>query len=237
MILIEADLKQAEALLVAHFAGEQSLLKAFSSGADVHRWNASKIFGKHEEEITKDERYIAKRMVHALNYGLGPIQFMNHVNQDAKETGITITQSEAKGLVDLYFLTFPAIKEWHKWIETEIDTRRMLVNPYGRQRMFFGRLGPDLYRKAYAYLPQSTCVDYLNHGMIRVEQRLPSTALLLLQIHDSFVVECPKDEQDRIIKIIREELSQPVTINGAAVIIGVEIKTSPTSWGEMQELK
>ncbi len=103
--------------------------------------------------------------------------------------------------------------------------------------MFFGRLGPDLFRKAYAYLPQSTCVDYLNHGLTRVEQRLSSSSTLLLQVHDSMVIQTPKESQDQVMKLVREELSVPITIHGRSVTIGVEIKTSPTSWGEMQEVK
>jgi uracil-DNA glycosylase family 4 len=236
LLLLEADLKQAEALLVAHFSQDPTMMKAFASGTDIHKWNASKIFEKSVETITKSERYLAKRMVHALNYGLGPIQFMNHVNGESTKTGVSLTAADSKRLIDIYFKTFPNIKEWHRWIENEVEKTRILVNPFGRQRMFFGRLGPDLFRKAYAYLPQSTCVDYLNYGMVRVEQRLPLEASLLLQVHDSMVIQCPKDQQDQVIKIVREELSVPITIHNRQITIGVEIKTSPTSWGEMKEV-
>ena len=237
LLLLEADLKQAEALLVAHFSQDPTMIKAFASGSDIHKWNASRIFEKPMETITKSERYLAKRMVHALNYGLGPIQFMNHVNGEAAETGVFLTQADSKRLIETYFKTFPSIKEWHRWVENEVEKTRTLVNPFGRQRMFFGRLGPDLFRKAYAYLPQSTCVDYLNHGMVRVELRLPSDSSLLLQVHDSMVIQCPKERQDAVVSLIREELSVPITIHNRSVLIGVEIKTSPTSWGEMQEVK
>lgn len=226
-VLVEADLKQAEAMLVAWFSQDPAMMETFQEGKDIHTWNAARIFGKPPGEVTKEERYLAKRMVHALNYGLGPGQF---------SVFVSLPLTRAKELTSLYFQAFPSIKDWHRWIEEEVGRSRTLVNPYGRPRIFFGRLGPDLYRKAYSFLPQSTCVDYLNLGLVRLEPQLPEGAEVLLQVHDSIVIQCRKEDQDTCVTLIQSELKYPVVIHSRELVIPVEVKVSPTSWGEMVEL-
>ena len=221
LTFVECDLKQAEAYLVAAFAREPNMLKVFLNDGDIHTENALRIFNK--KEVSQEERYLAKRMVHACNYGLGPQQFGVFVG---------CSTTEAKSLIGQYFNAFPLILEWHKEIERMVNETRTLENPFGRKRQFFGRPGPDLYRKAYAFLPQSTSVDYLDHALIRIEQRLRGD--ILLQGHDSLLIQTKEEDLASDIKILTEELSVPITINGLSITIGVEIKVGP-SWGKLEK--
>ena len=131
--LINADLSQAEARVVAYISGDQRLIEIFEQGGDIHKKNAANIYNCKEEEVTDEQRYLAKRVVHASNYGMGPRTF-------AQTAGIS--ESEATRLLNRYFAAYPRIKFWHMQVRSQLDKTRVLVNPFGRKRIFFNRLFP-----------------------------------------------------------------------------------------------
>jgi len=226
-------LAQAEARLVAWFSNDVLLKRFLNSGGDIHKWNASIIYKKKVEEVTKNERYFAKRIVHAFNYGLGPQHLVDLIRA---ETGETKSRADAEVLRQSYFQGCPMVLSWHEQIRRVMRSDRTLTTPYGRRRTFYGRGGEDLLRKMIAFLPQSTCVDHLNTGMIRIERRLPKGAELLLQIHDAFLIEFEDSLQEEIVKICKDEFSQPIAINGDSLVIPLDLKVGK-KWGEMKELK
>lgn len=229
-VLVRFDLAQAEARLVAWFSGDKKLKLFLRTGGDIHLWNASLIFNKPIEEITKEERYFAKRIVHAFNYGLGPIHLIDLVFM---ETGEIWSLTKAKSVRESYFANSPSIRSWHEEIRMVMNTTRTLINPLGRRRTFFGRIGEDLHRKMLAFLPQSSCVDYLNIGLVRIDIQLPDGAEFLLQVHDEGILQCWPGQVQEIVEIIRKELSFPIEIHGDLLTIPVEIKVGP-SWGESE---
>jgi DNA polymerase-1 len=243
-VLVEADLKFAEALLLAWLANDVETIKAVLSGADIYRWHGSRMLGKPPEEITKEERDMIKPVVLGCGYGLGP----NHMHElmaykekllpDGRIIDVPtgITPAKTKQLRDLFFSSCPAIGVYQGSVRTEIRKTRVISTAFDRHRLFLGRMGNELFRKGYAQRPQSMCVDYMNRAMVRVEMRLPEPAELVLQIHDAMLVMCPIEMQEEVVKIMVEELAVAVVINGRPLVIPTEIKTSPISWGHMKEL-
>ena len=227
--LVAYDLAQAEVRLVAWFAKDERLKSFLLEGGDIHKWNASLIFNKKMDDIKPDERYFAKRIVHAFNYGLGPMHLVDLVRT---EFGLEWAKSDATRVRESYFRNSPRILPWHEEIRAVMDSSRVLVNPLGRRRSFFSRSGDDLLRKMIAFLPQSTCVDHLNSGMVRVDLRLKDPAIHLLQVHDEGVLECLPEQLEEIVEIIKEEFKQPICIDGEPMVIPVEIKVGP-NWGQL----
>ena len=232
-VLVRFDLAQAEARLVAWFAKDGKLKKFLLEGGDIHRWNASLIFQKTLVEISKEERYFAKRIVHAFNYGLGPFHLIDLVE---KETGERWTKKRATDVRERYFSNSPSLRAWHEEIRFVMNTTKTLITPFGRRRTFFGRAGEDLHRKMLAFLPQSTCVDYLNIGLVRIDFQLPEGAEFLLQVHDEGILQCWPGQISEIVEVIKKELSFSIEVGGDSLTIPVEIKTGP-SWGESEEWK
>jgi len=221
-VFVEADLEQAEARIVAWLAQDEEMMRIFETGGDIHRWNASRLFGKPEAEVTPDERYLAKRIVHAFDYGLGP-------KHAAEIIGCSL--AEAKRHKEKYFRAFPKIVEWQRSIETG---GRTLVTPFGRRRQFYGRENTDLVRKMLAYIPQSTCVDYANRGIIELSKVLPEDVELLLQTHDGFLLQCPPEKAEEVKVLIKQCVEKPIMVNGKELIIPVKIKVG-NNWGEVKE--
>lgn len=225
-IFLNADLSQAEARVVAWLAEEDRLIKVFQDGGDIHRRNAAKIFRKPEGEITKQEREIAKRVVHASNYGMGPVTF-------AKNAGIAIP--EAKRLLNAYFAEFPRIKLWHMSIERELKQSRTLITPLGRRRTFFNRWDESLKKEAYAFIPQSTVADILNMGLRRLYEKYRRTDnQLLLQIHDAVLMQVPCLEVQKVVTEVRETLSIPIMIHHKELIIPVDISVGE-NWQDLKK--
>lgn len=229
------DLKQAEAVLVAYFAQEPEMIKCFEAKEDIHRFNAANIYGVPPEKVTKDQRYIAKRLVHAFDYLLGD----DHAASIAQ-----VSIFEARRIKGLYFRRFPRILEWHEEIREQLKANRTLVNPFGRRRLFLDRLGDELLRKAVAYLPQSTCVDTTNEALLRMADvstlredgivRLRGIdGQLLLQVHDEVLFQFVLADLDAVRTLIQSAYEIPITIHGRTFQIETEFKISKESWGKM----
>jgi len=222
MVFVGADLSQAEARIVAYLAGETRLTALFDRGGDIHRGNAARIFRKPEAAVTPTERYIAKRIIHASNYGMG-------ANKFAQVAGVT--KAEAKALLHQYFNTYPRIKVWHLQVADTIKRTRTLTTPLGRTRQFMGPWGDDLLREAYAFVPQSTVSDLLNDGLIQYHHEGPGE--IVLQVHDSIVVQVPGPAADLAATKLRQCLTRPVDINGHTCTIPVDIKRG-CSWDALK---
>lgn len=225
-VFINADLSQAEARVVAYLAGEQRLIDVFNSGGDIHRRNASNIFRKPECEVTSKEREMAKRVVHASNYGMGPITF-------AKTAGIPT--ADARALLNKYFQEYPRIKLWHMSIEQQLKKSRIMHTPLGRMRTFFNRWDGSMLKEAYAYIPQSTVADILNIGLRRLYELEKELGFqLLLQIHDAVLLQTAVDNVARLAPIVKKTLEIPIVIGGKTCVIPADVSVGG-NWNDLKK--
>lgn len=226
---VNADLSQAEARAVAYLAREERLQNLFSSpNTDIHKRNAAMVFNKRVEEITEEERQLAKTLVHAANYGIGPRRFARHIGSN---------EERARQLLNQYYALYPSIKRWHLEVDGTIKKAKIMRTPLGRARMFFGRWGPDLIREAIAYVPQSLVSDIINMGIIKAFPNLPPEWEILLQVHDSILMQVPiGTPHEHIKKFVEHYLQVPVEVNNRMMVIPVDIKVG-MSWADMHKME
>ena len=242
-VLLEADLKFAEALILAWLAQDGATIAAVQAGVDIYKWHAGRMFGKTAEQVTAAERKTVKPVVLGCGYGLGPLhmfellEFEERSTPDGRVVKIRtgISKTRAKELRDLFFRSCPAILEYQAWVRDSITKFRVLCTPFNRRRMFLGRLGEDLFRKGYAFLPQSTCVDYINRALVRIDLQTEDE-FARLQVHDAIVGVCRKEREEQVKQLIIRELAEPVVIRGKALVIPVELKRSERNWRDMEEV-
>ena len=134
--------------------------------------------------------------------------------------------------LDLYLRKFSGIPEWHKEVIKQLHETRTIYNLLGRKHVFFDHWGDDLFRKGYSFNPQSTVADCTNTAMIRMFKRYPQYAIML-QVHDSLIVQCRPDEVDRAKKALEECFDIPLKASGRVFRIPVDFKTSDKNWGDM----
>ena len=232
-IMVAADYRQAEAMVVAWLARDEELKELFLSGGDVHWWTTQRIFNLGDRDFDDPEhnkfREISKVGVHADNYEVGPRTLQQHF----RGYGIDFTFSECKDLLQSLRAARPFVQEWKRRVIEKIDTDRTLITPLNRKRIFYGRRGPDLYRAALAFVPQSTVGELTLLGMRNIYERL-NEAQLLMNVHDEVVLQVPeKTDMESLDFRLRECMELPLTIGEETLTIPIEIKTGP-NWGELK---
>lgn len=237
--LVYADLSQAEARLVAYLSGCVPMIEAFETGKDVYKAAAAQMFGKTIEEIDYDERYLAKRCVLGLLYGMGPKTWRMQTNIDKGYN--YLSKERAQELYDVFFQTFPEIKAYHHYIEKVIQRDRRLFSLFGRSREFRPRNGvftDGVFREGYDYIPQATVPDLVNTGVLTLES--VGQSLLLGQIHDAVLVQVKDDDRlDERLRTVRDALTMPMDITDIhgvqrTMTIPVDIQIGD-NWGDQDE--
>ena len=222
--IVSADYSQVELRIMAHLSGDESLLKAFAEGADIHRATAAEIFGVPLADVSGDQR----RYIKAVNFGL--IYGMSAFGLAAQ---LAIERSAAQMFIDKYFTRYPGVAEYMRrtrelarkqgYVETVFGRRLWLpdINAGGGPR----RQGAE--RAAINAPMQGTAADLIKLAMIVLQQWLDREQLgtrLILQVHDELVLEAPDAELDRI----KREL--PVLMSGVAqlrVPLVVDVGSGP----------
>lgn len=241
--LAEFDLNRGESWVYTYLSLDPELLRIHTSGGDFHSETAAAIQGAFGGQgLTADQikklakggdqfgykiRYLGKKVNHASAYRMGPFRAAEVVNEEADDTGITVVPAQMKKAQALWSQKYFGIKNWWNNVDKELENTRRLRTPYGRQRDFFGFMADSLKKEATAYVPQSTSVDYLNRGMLRVFNELVKPGAyrleLLHQNHDSILVQYPIEHRDSVHPAITSCLmAEAATINGHQVTIPVE---------------
>ena len=250
-----ADLERAESFVVAHLSHDPRMLANHGPGIDAHKRVGSFLFDRTEDEVDGDTRYLAKRTAHAGNYMMGPQTFMDQVNADTTKTGISISRTEAKKLLDGYKEYYAFLPAWWNNIEDEVRGSKHLCNLLGRPRQFFDAIGRCL-PTVVAYKPQSTVGDTLNVGLLNsvgsickyANRYLDTDSIresaeelkrcgyeMLLQVHDAIAFQYNEGEEATVAKHLSNAMSIPLyePDTGESFMIPIEMAFGP-SWGEVK---
>jgi len=165
----------------------------------------------NESDPKKRYYYIAKTCCHLLNYDAGPSQFQ--ISSLVKSEGsLAFTDEQAKYYHRLYReKLFPEIMYFHIEVRHQLETQnRILYNFFGYPRKFNGHWDNDLFKEAYAFIPQSTIGVLTEIAQTelftRMEQgdELFKDVSILQNCHDSLLFQAPEDK----VKIVGEEISK-----------------------------
>jgi len=196
--LISADYSQVELRIMAHLSGDESLLRAFAEGADIHRATAADIFGVAIADVTSEQR----RYIKAVNFGL--IYGMSAFGLAAQ---LGIERGAAAQFIEKYFIRYPGVAEYMRrtrelaraqgYVETVFGRRLWLpdINAGGGPR----RQAAE--RAAINAPMQGTAADLIKLAMIEVQAWLDRESVgakLVLQVHDELVLEAPVEHLDRL---------------------------------------
>ena len=212
-VLISADYSQIELRVLAHMAGEESLIEAFRSGEDIHDRTALKLFGADSGLDRHELRSRSKMVNYAVLYGKTPFTL-------AKD--IDVTQEAAQEFIDAYFRGFPRVRAF---IDTMLEDARQT----GVVRTMFGRrrLVPNLTSRNFQMRAQSereavnmpiqgTAADILKRAMIDLHAALAAQRLrtrMILTVHDELLFEAPRDEAESAAALVRERMEGAVTLD------------------------
>ena len=221
-LIVSADYSQIELRIMAHLSCDAHLTQAFRNGVDVHAATAAKIFRIPVEEVTREQRGMAKTANFGIMYGISSFGLAQRLH---------LSRSAAKELIDGYFGAFPAIRSF-------IDDSIAFARENGYVETLFGRRRylPDITarnatvralaeRNAVNAPIQGTSADIIKLAMIGVARRLKEEGLksrMVLQIHDELLFDALPQEVDRLKEIVVDvmehvmELSVPLIVECSA---------------------
>lgn len=253
--IAEFDLNRGESWVYSHLANEPEMMRIHQEGLDFHTITACAISSAFGDQISYDQwpvlqaanpdlayrlRYLGKKTNHASAYRMGPGRFVQVVNEEADETGITIRMGQAKAAQRYWLMKYRFIPNWWSDVESQLNESRSLTTPYGRKLVYYDHWGKELFKAATAGTPQSTSVDYINGGMLRVYHELVVPAKygvqLLHQNHDSVVVQYDEGQRSRALPAIAELLVSDLKVGDHTIQIPVEAQYGH-SWGSTTEYK
>lgn len=265
--LMEFDKSGAEWVVVAYLSGDANMISVVEEGISPHVKTGHLISGapisliEREAKIvgqTTDPQRISelrqelpellagnyflprsmsirqcgKKSNHSLNYDEGYRVFAM-LNE--------IDETESKRIVNLYkTVAYPNIPVWHTAVQEELRRNdRSLSNCFGRKRRFLGAWDRELWKAAYAFLPQSTVVDMVNGGMCLTyrDNSSPFRKLdLLAQTHDSITTQYPISDfvsaAKAAYKIAEVYLSPTCEYGAKKFKIKTDLKVG-SNWGKM----
>ncbi len=208
--LVGADEEQLEYRISAAFAGCKPLLKAFADGVDAHMLTTRAVFKERCDQVTKDVlrdlRYICKRVIYALNYGAGAERIAASIKEDKRTPmGIRaeIDEERVSDVIQGIFRAYPEIPRWRTGVLDFANTHGYLkIPPLGRKRIFAST--PVEATKAWNWPVQVCAGDIFNLCLLKLRERLPENAHIILHGHDSAVVECDEKDAEAVAKAEEE---------------------------------
>jgi DNA polymerase I-like protein with 3'-5' exonuclease and polymerase domains len=217
--------------------------------SDVHRDTAANaLFFCKPEVVTPEMRYMGKQSNHALSYDMGPDRWAQIINKKSDiPPYVVVTTKQTKDYYDKWHKYY-SIRGWHKDVQDQLNRSRTIITPYGRKRAFFAPWGKDLWKEAYAHIPQSTVADHCN-GRVHVDLRvrggvravyedyvLKGALEILQQGHDSIIIEYDPTCEREILEGVYALMHRPLMIKGIVFTIPVDIEVGER-WGETEKLK
>ena len=220
-VLVDADYSQIELRVLASMSGDENMISAFKSGADIHTATAAQVFGLPTDMVTPLLRSRAKAVNFGIVYGIGAFSL-------AKDIGVT--RKEADEYIKSYLATYPKVSAYMENTINDAKLNGYVTTLFGRKRYLpelsnsngmIRAFGERVARNAPI---QGTAADIIKLAMVKVFNRLAEQlpdAKLILQVHDELIVECDEKDAQKASEILKQEmesaadLAVPLTADAA----------------------
>ena len=205
-IFVSSDYSQIELRIMAHLSGDSNMVEAFNKGQDIHAATAAKIFKIPIDEVTGDMRRKAKTANFGIIYCITPFGLSERLN---------IPRSEAKELIDEYFVTFPGVKRYMDECITNARVKGYVETIFGRKRFLADINSRNATVRGFAERNainapiQGSAADIIKTAMIRIFDRLQLKGMrskMILQVHDELNFNVVPDELEALREIVTEEM-------------------------------
>ncbi|CAM3677129.1 DNA polymerase I [Aquirufa aurantiipilula] len=216
--ILSADYSQIELRIMAAFSQDDSMCEAFNKGLDVHKATAAKVFQVPLEEVSSDMRRKAKTVNFGIIYGVSAFGLAAQIG---------ISRTEAKEIIDQYFIEFPKVKSYMDQSIAKARDFGYVETVLGRRRYLKDILSPNMNERGFAERNainapiQGSAADMIKVAMIQIQDFLWKENLkskMILTVHDELVFDAHVDE----IGYLRERIDK---IMCSALDLGVVIET------------
>lgn len=234
-VLVTADYSQIELRLLAHFCGDETLRRAFADDRDVHAAVAAQIFQVPEDQVTSQQRRMAKTVNFGVLYGMSAYGLALRLG---------IPRDEASRFIDDYFARYPKVLEYQQSLLARCRQTGYVQTLLGRRRRFDPsairphstyRDRTQAEREAINMEIQGSAADLMKQAMLNVHRRLEQEKLrarILLTVHDELVFETPPEELATLTQLARQEMAGALQVS---VPLKVDVSAGP-NWLDVREV-
>ena len=226
--LLSADYSQIELRILAHMSQEPGLLQSFRNGEDIHDATAQAMYSVND--VTSEQRRIAKILNFGVIYGLGP-------QGVARQTDLSIQQG--REFINLYFGKYPGIRDFIQHQKDVAKMRGYAETLRGRRRYL-----PDLRsanqghraaaeRVAVNMPIQGTAADVIKIAMVNIADELHRRGMesrMTAQVHDELIFEVAPGELEEVTSLAHDMMPAAMSLE---VPLLVDTKTG-VRWGELE---
>ncbi|HMM05725.1 MAG TPA: DNA polymerase I [Clostridiales bacterium] len=231
-ILLAADYSQIELRLLAHFAADPVLIDSFIHNEDIHTRTAGEIFDVPMEQVNRDMRRTAKVVNFGIIYGISSYGLSNDLGT---------TRKVAQEYIDGYFARYPNVKKYLDGTVSEAREKGYATTLMNRRRYL-----PDLYSKNFNLRSfaertamntplQGSAADIIKLVMVKLYAALKDggyESRMILQVHDELIIDCRKDEFDRVKVLLKDLMEHTVPLK---VPLTVDMKAG-NDWYQMEKI-
>ncbi len=212
-LILSADYSQIELRIMAHLSCDQHLISAFKQGVDIHAATAEKIFGIPHEQVTTDQRRIAKTANFGIMYGISAFGLAQRLR---------ISRKEAQKIIEDYFAGFPSILSFIEDTKASARETGYVETIFGRRRYIpdinskNGTLRALAERNAVNAPIQGTSADIIKMAMIEVDKAMTEAGMksrMVLQIHDELVFDAVAEEIEDLRRIVIDRMENVVKLS------------------------
>ena len=208
--LVSFDYSQIELRVLAELSKDENLLLAYKKDKDLHDLTARKIFFKtDEEQVTREQRSIAKVINFSILYGKTPFGL-------SKELKIPV--ADASQYIKTYFEQYPKVKKFlenvlenarqNGFVETLYGTRRYINNINSSNK----NLQAQANRMAVNTVVQGTAANIIKKVMIKLYDEFKNNddIKMLLQVHDELIFEVKDAVSEKYMEKIKEIMEETI---------------------------
>lgn len=233
--IIAIDYHNLEMVCLTHFSGDKNLSEMFANDDDAHGSTAVNMFGLECTPVEVKKKYphlrqASKVINFMLMYGGGASTLYDGLKNDhfspldlgAKEylekykcrNGVQVAQV----FIDKYFESYSGVAKFIQGQKKFAHRNGYVLTVLGRKRRLPDINSSDFKQASYCErlsvnsAIQGTAGDITINAQIRVsnEERLKELGCkMLIQIHDELVFECPEENLEEAIEIIKYLMEHP----------------------------
>lgn len=210
--IISADYSQMELRMMFDVSRETKGIEAYKNRQDIHRLTASFIFNKPIEDVTSEERNIAKSVNFAVIYG---------TTAKGLQYNLYLSEKKAKEILQSFYTNYSNMASFIKQVSDIIVSRGYSVTPFGRKRFFaipkVFRDRSEMFsiinrvkRQGVNHIIQGGCADVVKIAMIKIFKENPfgEDLRILLQVHDEIVCEAKLEIAEEAAKFIEDKMRE-----------------------------
>lgn len=210
---LDADYSQIELRVLAHIAGDETLINAFRNDQDIHRLTASQVFHVPFDEVSPLQRSNAKAVNFGIVYGIGSFS----LSQD-----LGISRKEAEQYIAAYFAKYPDIKKYLNETIAQATEKGYATTLWNRRRAMPELQSNNFVQRSFGErvamnMPiQGSAADIIKIAMVRVHKALQEggyRSRLILQVHDELLIETYLEEKEAVAEILKENMEQAASLS------------------------